>query len=235
MSEEENKGEEGKEQTQPNLSPEKTNEPVLNKDEIIAQVKADIEASLPKTFSQDDVEKLIQKQTKETNQRLAEALGVAPKSDDKALTKALLTDTEGFLSMFGEALYEKWDSKHSARNAEKDAYEKSMQSENARMHKERPDIMQDDNTLEIFNEFFGNTNPEDSVEERVKQATKKTDLLLEKAGRGTAKERIAAASSVTSQGGSREPYKQEQAGSPSDLPEKYISDRLARRKAQLAV
>lgn len=121
-------------------------------------------------------------------------------------------NTEGFVDRFiedpAQVLAATADAAKRAAKDEIRAEMRAEASERAAVEKAfknalkgRPDLA-DEETVSNLDAFLAHTDPNDSIEDRMKEAVNKYDLMIEKAGGPKAEERIRKATSVKTSGGS---------------------------------
>lgn len=199
----------------------------------IQAIKAEIEADLDKrveqrlsSTKQDSLSKAeVQTMLAEHNKTLAKIISGEDTSSAKrlpALAEAILTDPDEVFRIVQENADQRSEEKAMAIvNRFREEQEQSMV-----LASTRPDIWREENNRGLFNRLYDKTDSELSPRERVEQATKDYDLLLESAGAGKADDRIKKAQSFSTSSspkGSRE-------DAPVSEEESYTKELAARQE-----
>jgi hypothetical protein len=189
----------------PATPPEATNEPKIElTQEAFKQVLQRAGEIIKEDLSKDaptktDIDEVVKRAVAENTARIAENIsGKKPGKQVDPMLEPFVNNTSGMINGISDYILEQVDERADAR-------ENKMREETraqAKLHQDRPDITTDVDNIEMFNQFYETTDPNDPPQKRAEEAAKKYDKLLEKAGKGDSKARIAAASSMPSAGNS---------------------------------
>lgn len=142
-----------------------------------------------------------------------------------ALSEAFLRDPASVLSLLKETTE---TSNREYLDAQLAAM-KQEQTEGFALAKNRPDIMKEEKNRELFNRLYDKTDSFLSPKERVAEAVKDYDLLLETAGAGKSEERIKEAQSFST-ASTHQGVKKEEPANEEAMFLKELQDRQDRRR-----
>lgn len=172
-----------------------------------APTNAVIDPAVIAKISQDAKEAALTQAREEGNrqtQKIVEALtgksGKEPRYDTEALVDRFVSDPAAVLAATAEAASRKTRDEVLAEVREDARVQREVESAFREALKGRPDLA-DPEVTENLDAFLAATNPQDSIRDRMKEAVRKYDLMIEKAGGPKAEERIRKASSVKTSGG----------------------------------
>lgn len=196
----------------------------------------EVKAQTPPTVPQEVIEK-IQKQAVE--QAIAEATKVAGESTKQALqdqSKRVLqalgsgevdaeAEAEKVLNNFvkdpvavlqrvteiAETRIEKKLQEQKAAEDKEKAAQVAINQAIVRTYEKRPDIQHNSSAREMLEVYFASTDPEQPAAERIAEAVRKYDLMMEKIDGKTAEERIKAVASLSSTSRANDPTKEKSA------------------------
>lgn len=202
----------------------------------ISAIKAEVQAELEKKFedrmaasSEDlltkaEVNELLAQNQKDLVRRITGEDDSA-KNRLPALSEAFLRDPASVLSLLKETTE---TSNREYLDAQLAAM-KQEQLESFALAKNRPDIMKEEKNRELFNRLYDKTDSFLSPKERVAEAVKDYDLLLETAGAGKSEERIKEAQSFST-ASTHQGVKKEEPVNEEAMFLKELQDRQERRR-----
>lgn len=204
-----------------------TNTQAISIDEIrqeaLAAARAEVGEILKtqKTVSEEQVNKIVA----ERLGSVAKAISGQDEPQDSVnpLLRKLVTDPDGVLATVAEL-----SAQHTLEQIRREnAQEREFNSAYTELFQERPDLASSKANLKLVDTFYKNADPQKPIRDRVKEAVREFDLLMEEQGLGDSKSRIAKASTVTSaSAGSSQPQATKQ--SETELLKQEQDERQAR-------
>lgn len=173
--------------------------------------------------SKEEVERILSEQTA----RIAAALsgGAQEQQGIDPLTERLIRNPQDVLSAVHDLAVQNAEERYNARLSRMEEERRVA----AELQSDRPDITGSKANATLLGKLFGLTAADKSPHDRMKEAISEYDRIMEDAGHGDAKKRVAKASSVESAGASHRAGSKEAKVSEAELFEKELTDRASRR------
>lgn len=164
------------------------------KREVLEAARAEIKAS---QASQPDIDAKVEGLVK---QRLKRAIGEEDSDDSfsQQLLVELANNPSDFFTRYGEAVSKRTEERLLQRLSEQEAEKRNKQEAATKVFKSRKDILGSKEAINLVTALYEKTSKNLSEEDRLKQAVKDYDALLEAQGAGNVESRLARLSSLPS-------------------------------------
>jgi len=128
----------------------------------------------------------------------ASILGQTDKKDKDPVKELLETDPSAAFAIFADTLREKIETSVTSRLQSEKQAEAELKQAAAEVLSDRPDITDNKQLTTLLNQFYAATSDALSEKDRIKEAVKQVDLLLESTGLGDRESRVKKATSLRS-------------------------------------
>lgn len=196
------------------------------------QILSDLEekqAAAGKTYSEDEVKKLVSAETTAFKKQMLKAFGDDDDEKVDPITRRILTDGSGFVQDLVAEVMRESQAIHDERENERGRQIAAW----AKLKEERLDIIGDKKNMEIFKDLLESVPNEGDVDKRMQKALTKFDNIMEAATGKTSKERVDEATQLASgsSSGQGAAHQEEQPKTEEETWSEELKSRNARHKA----